>query len=289
MIVTRLFIFTVCILTLGLIDASQAAKKESRQEFEVKSIKDIDYFTGEGYDKMKHKLDLYLPKGKKKFPVLFFVHGGGWHTGDRNYFGVYSSLAKFYARRGIGTVVPSYRLSPKVKHPEHIRDVARAFAWTYKNISKHGGNPNQIIISGHSAGGHLVALLATNHKYLKEQGLTSDAIKGVIPISGIFALPGTFLSSIFTKDAKVRKDAAPVHHVKKGLPPFLILFADRDFPGCGKLSAKALKKALLSKKVKATCLEIKNSNHIKILFSVSIRDSEESKAILSFIHELTKQ
>lgn len=283
---THFSLLIICFFACATL--GQTAEKESKPEFEVKSVKDIDYYTGEGYDKKKHKLDLYLPEGKKEFPVLFFVHGGGWHTGDRNYFGVYSSLAKFYAKRGVGTVVPSYRLSPKVKHPEHIRDVARAFAWTYKNISKHGGNPNQIIISGHSAGGHLVALLATNDKYLKAQGLTVDAIKGAIPISGVFALPGTFLSSIFTKDPKIRKDAAPVNHAKEGLPPFLILYADRDFPGCGKSSAEALKQALVRKKVEATCREIKKSNHIKILLSVSNMNTEVSSAILSFIQRLTK-
>src|SRR5262249_5248660 len=151
------------------------------------------YYDGEDADKNKHKLDLYLPKGKKDFPIMFFVHGGAWVSGDRNYFGIYSSIGQAFARNGIGAVVISYRPSPKVQHPEHIKDVARAFAWTHKNIGKHGGNPDAILLCGHSAGGHLVALLATDEGYLRSEGLTLKAIKGAIPMSGVYLITDNML------------------------------------------------------------------------------------------------
>src|SRR5206468_3096567 len=116
----------------------------------------------------KHRLDLYLPEGKSDAPVLFFVHGGGWTVGDKNLFGIAARLGKTLARRGIGLVSINYRLSPKVKHPEHIRDVARAFAWTHQNIGTYGGCKEEIFLCGHSAGGHLVALLSTDTQYLGE-------------------------------------------------------------------------------------------------------------------------
>src|SRR5438067_2294542 len=119
--------------------------------FDVEVDKDIAYHEG---DDPKQKLDLYLPKGQKDFPVLFFVHGGSWRSGDR---GLYGKVASIFARNGVGMVVPSYRLSPKVKHPAHVEDVARAFAWTCKNIGSHGGRADQIFLCGHSAGGHLVS------------------------------------------------------------------------------------------------------------------------------------
>src|SRR3954447_11650612 len=147
--------------------AKSEAPPPAAKTFEVEVVADIDYYQGADADPIKHKLDLFLPKGHKDFPVLFFVHGGAWRQGDKNFFGFYSSLGKFYARRGIGTVVTNYRLSPKVTHPEHIKDVARAFAWTSKNISKYGGNPTALFLCGHSAGGHLVSLLATDRNYLK--------------------------------------------------------------------------------------------------------------------------
>ena len=255
---------------------------------EVKSIRDLDYYKGEGYDKKKHKLNLFLPKDKKNFPVLFFVHGGGWASGDRNFLGIYSRIGRFFAERGIGSVVISYRLSPKVKHPGHIEDVARAFAWTHKNIKKHGGDPKKIFISGHSAGGHLVALLATNEKYLKKEGLSTDTIKGVLPVSGVYALPGKSIAFAFTEDKKVRDSAAPIKHVRKGLPPFLILYADNDFPMCGKVTSEAFKKALLTKDVKAKSVEIVKHSHITTLLSIPTKAAAISKAMLKFINEHEK-
>lgn len=279
-----LWVFTFAIPAMAQ-DSADKAGKRFPEQYEVKSVKDIDYYKGDHYDAKKHKLDLYLPKDQKDCPVLFFVHGGGWASGDRNYFGVYSSIGRFFARRGIVSVVISYRLTPKVRHPGHIEDVARAFAWTYKNIEKHGGRKDRIFISGHSAGGHLVALLATNGKYLQKEGRKISDIRGVIPISGVFSLPGRMLSAIFTRDEKVRRSAAPLQHVKGGLPPFLILYADRDFPNCGKSTAEPFRKALVEKKVNATSKEIKKSNHIKILMSVSRKGDIVNKCILDFIAE----
>src|SRR5207249_1315469 len=161
-----------------------------------------------------------------------FVHGGAWQTGDRNYLGVYQSLGRFYARHGVGTVVISYRLSPQVKHPAHVQDVARAFAWTHKNIGKYGGRPDQVFACGHSAGAHLVSLLAADETYLKAEGLDAKAIRGVIPISGVYRIPDGYLGNVFGRDAEVRKLAGPIAHARPNLPPFLVLYADKDYPVC---------------------------------------------------------
>ncbi len=254
-------------------------------KYEVKEVKDISYYNGKEADPKKHKLDLYLPKERKDFPVLFFVHGGGWKSGDRNYFGVYSAIGKFFARHGIGTVVISYRLSPAVQHPEHIKDVARAFAWTCKNIATYGGNAEEIFISGHSAGGHLVALLACDESYLKAEGLTCKNIRAVIPLSGVYILPPGTMPSVFTRDAEVHRKAGPIEHVKAGLPPFFILYADKDFAGCGRVPSEAFCKTLVGKKVEAKTLEIKNSNHLSIIRSASVEGDAVTRAMLAFIEE----
>jgi acetyl esterase/lipase len=126
--------------------------------FEVEAVKDVASNDAPDADPDKHQLDLYLPKGQKDFPTLFFVHGGTWKSGDRKQ---YPKLGETFASRGIGMVIINYRLSPKVQHPAHIQDVAKAFAWTCNNIGHYGGLADQIFCCGHSAGGHLVALLAT--------------------------------------------------------------------------------------------------------------------------------
>jgi len=167
-------------------------KKSEAKTYEVEVVKDIAYNADKDADKVRHALDLYIPKGGKDCPVFFFVHGGGWTAGNKKGF---ARTGNTLAKMGILCVSTNYRLSTrggetKVKHPDHIKDVAKAFAWTVNNIAKRGGNPKQIYISGHSAGGHLVALLGSDESYLKAEKLSLANIKGVLPISGVFTVRG---------------------------------------------------------------------------------------------------
>ncbi|HEV3235341.1 MAG TPA: alpha/beta hydrolase [Gemmataceae bacterium] len=251
--------------------------------YAVKAVRDVSYYDGPDAHKTKHKLDLFLPKDKKDFPVLFFVHGGGWRHGDKDFLGIYSAIGNMFAEHGIGAVVINYRLSPEVMHPEHIKDVARAFAWTYKNIASYGGLKDNIFVSGHSAGGHLVSLLATDDEFLKSEGLKADVIKGVLAISGVYApLPERMFQGVFGKDPEERKSAFPINHVHEGLPPFLILYGDRDFPGCDTMSCD-FAKCLKEKKDDVNAVEIPKRNHFSIITSLPADDDPVGKAMLEFI------
>ena len=153
----------------------------------VEVRKDIVYTDGDPADAAKHKLDLYLPKDKKNFPILVFVHGGTWRTGDRV---MYAPFGDRFAKLGLGVVIPSYRLMPKNQHPAQIEDVAAAFAWAYKNAAQYGGDPKRIFLIGHSAGGHLAALLALDQEYLKKYDIPQGSIQGVAAISGVYDVTG---------------------------------------------------------------------------------------------------
>jgi acetyl esterase/lipase len=273
---------SVCFAIL-LLAAPARAEETVAKKYEVRRIRDLIYFDGEGADTNKHKLDLYLPRDHKDFPVLFFVHGGAWTIGDRNFFGVYSSVAMLFARHGIGTAVTSYRLSPAVQHPEHIKDVARAFAWTHKHIGEYGGRNDQIFISGHSAGGHLVALLATDDSYLKALGLGLKDIKGAMPMSGVYNIPNRFLSSVFTDDSEVRRKASPLTHVRGDAPPFLIIYAEKDLIVCGKQPSEEFCAALNAKKCTAESLEVKSRTHVSLLLKTCLDDDPAAQAMLRFI------
>jgi acetyl esterase/lipase len=310
-----------CALALScfifLVRASAGDKPEEKcasaaKTFEVKDIRDVAYYEGPDADKEKHKLDLFLPKDQGDFPVVMFVHGGAWRHGDKNFFGVYSALGKMFARNGIGAVVINYRLSPAVMHPEHEKDVARAFAWTHENIKKYGGRPDEIFICGHSAGGHLVALLASDESYLKAQGLSFKDIKGVMPLSGVYALPDTAMlklevgfskgdkkydatvakpeilfTSVFGKDPEARKQAFPLSHVQKGLPPFLIVYADRDLPTLDQ-GAKEFAKELKAKDVQVEVLQITKRNHLSLITKASTDDDPTAVALRRFIDKQIK-
>lgn len=155
---------------------------------------DVRYAPGGG---SRHTLDVFYPDTmlKEGRPVVIFVHGGTWMVGDKNFFGLYRGVGKFLARHGVVAVLINYRLSPGVKHPEHVKDVALAYAWTHKNIGKYGGDRNRIVLAGHSAGAHLVSLLATDESYLKNPALELDAdargaVKGVMSLCGVYRVPG---------------------------------------------------------------------------------------------------
>lgn len=253
--------------------------------YEVAIATDIAYRSDKDADAVKHKLDVYTPKGQKDFPVLMFVHGGAWKSGNK---GLYAALGKTFASHGIGTVIINYRLSKKdgpIKHPDHIKDVAAAFAWVHENIGKYGGRKDRIFISGHSAGGHLVSLLATDEQYLKEHKLTKDNIHGVMALSGVYEILPLLpiFTDAFGKDTQTYKGASPIHQVNGKTAPFLICYADGDFPTCDKMS-EAFCKKLGENKCEANVVEIKNRTHITIMVQLAISvDDPCTKAMLDFI------
>ncbi len=198
--------------------------------------RDIVYYDGPGFYAPRHILDVYRLEGSENRPVLFFIHGGAWTSGNKNQF---AYLGNFFARQGYVAVLANYRLtdnSPgRVTHPGHIQDVASAFAWTYGNVAAYGGDPEHIFVSGHSAGGHLVALLAADPRYLAAHALSPDAISGVIPLSGVYDVRG--IANVFGNAAQQR-DASPIFHVGDWpSPPLLILYAEFDL---GNLGAQAI-------------------------------------------------
>ncbi|HEY0457288.1 MAG TPA: alpha/beta hydrolase fold domain-containing protein, partial [Verrucomicrobiae bacterium] len=222
--------------------------------------KDLTYKEGQPEDESKHKLDIYAPKGEKLSPILIFFHGGAWRNGDRS---LYSALGYRFAGQGILTIVPSYRLAPKNKHPAQVEDAAAAFAWVMRHGAEFGGDTNRVYVGGHSAGGHISALLALDDKYLKAEGFSPKNIHGVIPMSGVFDLTsiGNSQASVFGKDDIFRKAASPLFHVTKVAPPFLITCCQWDYPT---LSAQARDfwEALKSAGVTAKLYFTPRENHI---------------------------
>ena len=217
---------------------------------------------------------------------MMFVHGGKWTSGNKN---LYVGLGDTFAKRGVGVVICNYRLSPEVKHPAHIEDVAKAFAWTHDNIGKYGGKTENLFICGHSAGGHLVSLLATDPQYLKAEKLSPDDVRGVIPISGVYRIaPPAALKSIFGDDAEVRKQASPLTHAAGKHPPFFIAYADGDYPTLDD-TAKEMHAAL--KKADCSCelMECKKRSHITIITGFSDDEDPLNKAVREFVKEKSKK
>ena len=128
-------------------------------------------------------LDIYAPEtiGDRRLPVFFWIHGGGWQVGDKSDVGL---KPKVLTDRGFVFVSTNYRLLPEVEMGELIRDVARALAWVHENIDDYGGDPTRIFVGGHSAGAQLAALICIDDRYLREQGISFDVLKGCVPVDG---------------------------------------------------------------------------------------------------------
>lgn len=239
-------------------------------------------------------LDVYAPPQAKRAPVLFFVHGGGWRRGSKDQT-VYQNFVQAIAHHGFVTVVPNYRLSSVAEHPAQIEDVASAFAWTYRNISKYGGDPNLIFVSGHSAGGHLVSLLALDRRYLQQQHVPAEAIKGVLALSAVFDITKmrgrstkTMAEPAFGDNPSVWKEASPMDHVRSGLPPFLVLYAKRD-PDTLKEQAVRFAAALREKKDRVVLVELKRQGHLSEMLRSRRGRNPMIPHMLDFLDELIPQ
>jgi arylformamidase len=170
-------------------------------------------------------VDVY-PAGENA-PVLVYVHGGFWCLRTSKEFGF---VARGPVSQGVATVVTNYDLCPRVTMDETVRQTRAAVAWAYKNAASFGGDPARIHVAGHSAGGHLVAmLLATDWEV--EYGLPGDIIKGATAISGIYDLtpfPYTFLQPKLQLAYDQIYRNSPILHIPDTSVPLLVAYGDNE-------------------------------------------------------------
>eukprot|EP00744_Colponema_vietnamica_P016985 GILI01023844.1.p1 GENE.GILI01023844.1~~GILI01023844.1.p1 ORF type:complete len:558 (+),score=112.14 GILI01023844.1:61-1734(+) len=142
----------------------------------------------------KHHLDVFSPKKAlhSGLPVVVFVHGGSWQSGDRRHmFHIYSNVGVALAKHHIVTAVISYRLSPAVKYPLHVFDFLHSVKWVSANIHRFGGDPSQLFFAGHSAGAHIALSALTRLDWMTgicqtDRQALLNSIKGFVGISGVY-------------------------------------------------------------------------------------------------------
>lgn len=176
----------------------------------------------------RNKLDVYQPVNRTAAsPVLFFIYGGSWNSGNKNDYGF---VGHAFAAAGYVTVIADYRLVPEVRFPDFVTDGAKAVAWISKNIAKYGGDPQRIFLAGHSAGAYNVMMLALDRSFLTAEGLPADIIKGAAGLSGPYDfLPLAVASTkaAFGQAYNLAK-TQPVTHVTSRAPPIFIATGDAD-------------------------------------------------------------
>lgn len=191
-----------------------------------------------GYHKERHKLDVYSPDDiDSNKDVLVFIHGGSWSEGSK---GMYSGLGEILASKNIVSVIINYRLAPEVIFSEMASDCASAIKWVHENIANYGGDPGRIFAMGHSAGGHLSALITLNKEFFNSIN-QENPIRGCI-LNDAFGLnihtllqehqtPYNYLlHKVFTDNPAQWERGSPSNFINGNSIPFLVLAGERTYP-----------------------------------------------------------
>lgn len=179
-------------------------------------------------DDPRQTLDIYRPDGGPgPFPVVVFLYGGGWNSGNR---AMYHFVGGALANNGFVTVIPDYRLFPAVRFPTFLQDNAAAVRWTWDHIGTYGGAPGPIFLMGHSAGAYNTAMLALDPQWLAGVGLDRQNLRGAIGLAGPYdflPLNTDELRAIFGPPDQLAR-TQPINFVDGKEPPMLLLAGSTD-------------------------------------------------------------
>lgn len=225
------------------VDWKQIAMPFPMRHPEVERIRDIRYSRVGG---LNLKLDVYRHRSQPSdCPILLQIHGGGWVIGTKNEQGI--PLMLHLAARGWVCVTVDYRLSPHATFPDHLIDLKRALQWIREHAHEYGGNPDFVVATGGSAGGHLcslVALTANDPEYQPGFENVDTTVQGCVPFYGVYdftnrdrfwhhdalaeLLEQRIMKAAVHEAPEAYEKASPVSRVHADAPPFLVIHGDLD-------------------------------------------------------------
>lgn len=263
---------------------------------ETKTVQNVPYLT-DGHE--RHVLDIYSPVGGKNLPVVFWIHGGGWQAGDKS---EVKSKPQLFVDRGCVFVSTNYRLLPHVDMSTIIKDIASSIHWVHDHIAEYGGDPQRLLVMGHSAGAQLAALISTDDRYLKAEGLSLSIIKGCVPVDGdTYDIPAIIMTAEvrrrihnlpqakfghrekFGNDPEKHIDFSAVTHVAKGksIPPFLLIHVG-EHPDTT-AQATRLATALKDAEISVRQFGGRDTTHSRINDNIGTPDDPTTKVLLEFV------
>ncbi|HXQ22448.1 MAG TPA: alpha/beta hydrolase [Candidatus Acidoferrales bacterium] len=210
---------------------------------DVERIRDVVYTRVAG---LNLKLDIYRHRSHPAgCPTLLQIHGGGWVIGTKNEQGI--PLMLHLAARGWVCVTADYRLSPHATFPDHLIDLKRAVQWVREHGAEYGANPDFLVLTGGSAGGHLAALLAltaNDPEYQPGFETVDTAVQGCVPFYGVYdftnhhgfwhhdalaeLLERQIMKGSLVEAPDAYAKASPLHRITTAAPPFLVVHGDHD-------------------------------------------------------------
>ncbi|MFL5562443.1 MAG: alpha/beta hydrolase [Gemmatimonadaceae bacterium] len=196
---------------------------------------------------LRQRFDVYAPPDAKDAPVIFMVHGGGWAYGDKSARGVTGNKVARWVPRGFIVISTNYRMLPEADPLEQAKDVARAIAVAQQRVTEWGGSAARFILMGHSAGAHLVTLLATSPSLTRELpiipwlGVVSIE-SGALDIPEIMRAPHVRLyDRAFGRDTAYWRSVSPIAALTGAARPILLVCSIRRPASCNRADRFAAK------------------------------------------------
>ena len=264
--------------------ASCTSLQATSASFEPALLQDITYG-----DDDKNKIDIYLPASANNAPVIFMVHGGAWRFGDKTSKAVVSNKVQRWVSKGFIFISVNYRMLPKTGPLEQANDVARALAFAQAKAPDWGGGSSKFILMGHSAGAHLVSVLATSPSIAFSHG--AKPWLGTVSIdTATLNLVDTmerrhfrFYDKVFGDDIDYWKSVSPFHLLQKPQAPFLAICSTQRKDGACSQAEQFVKKAT-SLSMQANVLKV-DLSHREANANLG-KDSTYTKAVESFLATL---
>jgi acetyl esterase/lipase len=247
----------------------------------------------------RQTLDVYAPADSKadgkKRPIVFWIHGGGWEKGSKS---DVQLKPQAFVDQGFVFVATNYRLWPNVTIDKITEDVAKAIRWTHDHATDYGGDANTIFVMGYSAGAQLAALVCTDERYLKNEGLSLAMIKGCVAVDAdtydvplLLAIEPPANAERHAKkfgDSESHKALSAVTHVAagKGIPPFLLVhIVDNPLTG---VQANRLATALQQAKVPVSVVAAEGKTHGTINSDLGTPGDKSTEAMWKFLERSLK-
>ncbi|MET4082821.1 acetyl esterase/lipase [Pedobacter sp. UYP30] len=259
---------------------------------QVKKVKNLNYA---GNTSESNTLNIYYKNdGIKDKPVLIFIHGGSWSSGKKE---TYWWLGRNFARKGVVTAIINYPLAPNVQYEKMGDDCALAVKWVKENIADYQASPDKIFVMGHSAGGHLAALINADPKYFEHVGI-KNPIKGLI-LDDPFGLDmHQYLTEAnkddfyfefirtFTTKPSVWTMASPMHYLENIKNPQLLFYGSKTYPAI-KLQTPEYARKLKANGIDVSITEVKGKSHIPMISQMIFGCNVLYKDIVTFISHVS--
>lgn len=297
----HIVVLAVGVLAAGLLWLWPARRNYYFQRDQVTRRLDVAY-TNDASDP-KHQLDLYLPRDLPRrsgagVPVVVFAHGGYWSPLDRRWMqpllGAFGNVGVAFARHGIAAAIVGYRQYPRVQSGDaSLDDLASAIRFVQASCPSWGCDPRRTFVVGHSAGGHLVSLLALDPRVLRRNGIDPASVAGFVSLDGLFDVEKALASfkpeqaaivrQLFGPDDVALAAHSPISYARATHPPLLVVDSTGDEPVC-RDAFRQMKARMAAVGSPATFVELPGLGHNEAILHIGTDDDLVMPVLLRVIH-----